>query len=327
MTSFRPSQEPWTETRVRDLGPTEHDFQEFKGSAWLWDGADLTAWFHGALSKQVSAFANGAGGRLIIGVSDQGDIDGGVPVRVKPNGTREWLEDVVADTVAPRLARYNVFEVPAHAGDAASALRPGHALYIIEIPASDEAPHQALDHRYYLRIAGKSRPMNHVHVQDVLRRGRHPEVTISRVGPYGRFEPDQSDPRGPLAFIHFRALLANQGRSLARHVGVELVLPRPLVGAEVRRRNMALDGVHTTQRPGNITFFRYHTVPLFPHQEIYALSVWIGLHGANIDQVRSGGARLLWRVYADDAVPRTGEVDLGDFGVVQRAMDWIRAQG
>ena len=49
-------------------------------------------------------------------------------------------------------------------------IKPGHGIYVIELPGSPEAPHQAKDHRYYLRIAGKSRPMGHVHVQDVLRR-------------------------------------------------------------------------------------------------------------------------------------------------------------
>ena len=320
---FRPSQEPWTEARVLELGPYEHDFQEFKGTGWMWAGSDITAWFHGALSKQVSAFANGAGGHIVIGVDDEGRIDGGVPVDVKPNGTREWLEDVIAGAVAPRLTRYNVFEVPCPGGLFRSSIEPGHAVYVIEVPPSDDAPHQALDHRYYLRIAGKSRPMNHVHVQDVLRRGRHPEVGVSRVGPFGEAERDGSDPRGPRAFVNFRAFIANRGRSLARHVGVELVLPRPLVGKEVRRRNVALDDVHYTQTPGEITFFRYHPVPLFPQQEIFCLSAWIGLHGANLDALRAGSALLRWRVYADDSVPRMGEVDLGDYGVVQRAISWI----
>ena len=324
---FRASQEPWTEARLAELGPTEHDFQEFKGSGWLWTGTEVASWFQGALSKQVSAFANGAGGRLLIGLDDQGRVDGGVPVKVKPNGTREWLEDLIADAVAPRLSRYNVFEVPS-AGPlfGSSVIQPGHAVYVVEIPPSDDAPHQALDHRYYLRIAGKSRPMNHVHVQDILRRGRHPEVSMTRVGPYGEPEMDGADPRGPRVFVSFRAFLGNQGRSLARHVGGEVILPRPLVGREVRRRNVLPDGVHYTQRPGDITFFRYHPVPLFPSQEIFFFQVWIGIHRANSDLIHSGGAELRWRVYADDAVPQMGVVDLSDFGVVQRALAWVREQ-
>lgn len=323
---FRPSLEPWTEDRLEELGPHEHDFQEFKGTGWIWTGKEIAAWFHGALSKQISAFANGAGGRIIIGLDDAGRVDGGVPVKLKPCGTREWLEDLIADSVAPRLSRYNVFEVSHPGGLFRSRLNPGHGVYIIEVPPSDDAPHQAMDHRYYLRIAGKSRPMNHVHVQDILRRGRHPEVTLARVGPYGEPETDPNDPRGPRVFVSFRAFLGNRGRSMAHHVGGEILLPRSLVGREARRRNTAGDGVHYTQTPGQITFFRYHPVPLFPGQEIFFLHFWIGIHGRNLDLLRSGRARLTWRVYADDAVPRMDEVDLADFGVVQRAVSWVEAR-
>lgn len=324
---FRPTQEPWTEARLAELGPYEHDFQEYKGSGWVWTGKEVAPWLQGAISKQVSAFSNGAGGRIIIGVDDAGQVDGGVPTDLKPSGTREWLEDIITDAVAPRLARFNVFEIPHPGGLFRSAILPGHAVYVVEIPPSDDAPHQALDHRYYLRIAGKSRPMNHIHVQDILRRSRHPEVTMARVGPYGEPETDSTDPRGPRVFVSFRAFIGNRGRSLARHVGGEILLPRALVGREVRRRNMQLDGVHATQRPGDITFFRYHPTPLFPSQEIFFLQVWIGLHRANVDLVRSGAARLRWRVYADDAVPRTGEVQLAEFGLVQRAVSWVARSG
>ena len=63
------------------LEPSEHDFQEFKGSLFLADGDQIVSGFQAALSRQASAFANGAGGRIFIGVDDAGRIDGGVPTR------------------------------------------------------------------------------------------------------------------------------------------------------------------------------------------------------------------------------------------------------
>ena len=84
------------------------------------------------------------------------------------SGTRSWLEDVLPDLVSPRLPDINVFEVLSDG--------PGHQItqeefvYVVDIPLSTVAPHQARDKRYYLRIAGKIRPMTHVHVMDVMRR-------------------------------------------------------------------------------------------------------------------------------------------------------------
>ena len=316
---FRLSMEPWTEGRLAELAPYEYDFQEFKGSAWLVESGTISGHFHLALSKQVSAFANGGGGRIFLGIDDFGEIDGGIPISLKPGGTRSWLEDVITDIVTPRIPKFNVFEVVTDPNGPGRIL-PDHAVYVIEIPESPDAPHQALDLRYYLRIAGKSRPMGHVHVLDILRRARDPEVAVSRVGPYGRPELDISDPRGPRVHVLFRFFLANRGRTLARHVGTEVHLPRPLVGAEIRMKNLEDGDLQLTQRPGSITLFRYHPTPIFPQQEIFGLMCWVGIHAANRALVRTGSASLAWRVYADDAPYREGQELLWRYSVVREAV-------
>ena len=314
--------ERWTEAMLTGLEPHEHDFQEFKGSAWLLaDDGDVQPHFLISLSKQVSAFANGAGGRVYLGIDDDGRIDGGVPVTVR-GGTRAWLEDLVTLSVDPPVRQCNVFEVGPEGED--SAIRRGRAVYVIDIPASDDAPHQSKDHRYYLRIAGKSRPMGHVHVQDVLRRTRHPRIALSRLGPYGDAERLTTDPRGPVALVQLRAFLGNTGPNLAHHVGVELVVPRPFAGTEVLRRMRETAEATHSQAPGQIMFFRYHPVPIFPSQEVYAMSVWVVFHRNNLALVR-GGASVGWIIYADDATPVRGARQLRSFQVVSKALAWLAA--
>lgn len=314
----------WTEAMLVALEPHEHDFQEFKGTGWIVnEDGTLADHFLITLSKQVSAFANGAGGRIFLGIDDHGQIDGGVPIDIKGGGTRAWLEDVVPQVVDPPLQQCNVFEVGPEGPD--SQVLPQRAVYVVDIPPSDRAPHQSKDHRYYLRIAGKSRPMGHVHIQDVLRRTRHPQIAVSRLGPYGQPQLDVSDPRGPQAFVQFRAFLINRSRRLATHVGIELLLPRPFAGTEVRRRMRAAMESHQSQTPGLVTFFRYHPMPIFPSQEIYAVSVWTCVHSRNLSLLRSG-ASLGWVVYADDASPVRGQRELRSFQVVQQAIEWIESQ-
>jgi hypothetical protein len=317
--------EPWTEARLRGLDTHEHDFQEFKGSAWMFSHGEPASTFVYALSKQVSAFVNGAGGRLFLGLDDDGCVDGGVPKDLKGGGTRAWLEDIVPGCVDPPLRRCNVFEI-GHGTVPDSNIEPGRAVYVIDLPGSEDAPHQAKDHRYYLRIAGKSRPMGHVHIQDVLRRTRHPEVTLSRLGPYGHPELSHADPRGPMVLVQFRAFLVNTGRTLARHVGLELRVPRPFVGREVRARTRRDGEVAYTQTPSTITYFRYHPTPMFPSQEVYAASVWISLHHTNVSLLQ-GGATLAWRVFADDAQPQVGHIELRSFAVVQAGLRALQEAG
>ncbi len=317
--------ERWTESMLRGLEPHEHDFQEFKGSNWLMRGTgEIQADFIYYLSKQVSAFANGSGGLLFIGLNDHGQVDGGVPINLKNGGTRAWLEDLVSSSVDPKIPSCNVFEVCAD-DEGKSALNPNCAVYVLELPASIDAPHQAKDHRYYLRIAGKSRPMGHVHVQDVLRRTFHPDVEVSRFGPYGEPQFDISDPRGARVLIQFRAFIANRGRTLARHVGAEVIVPRPFAGTAVRNLMKEQGECHYTQTPGELSFFRYHPFPLFPSQEVYGLSVWVCLHRNNISQAQNGAA-IEWITYADDARPLRSGHALDNFQVVTKAIEWLASQ-
>lgn len=313
----------WTEDRLAALVPYETDAQEFKSSPYVCDAAGtIRADFLDNLSKQVSAFANGGGGRLFLGLRDDGTIDGGLPRDLRPNGTREWLEDVIPVLVDPPLKTFNVYEVRAHS--MSSPIAAGRAVYVLHLPDSEDAPHQARDRRYYLRIAGKSRPMSHRHVLDVMQRRRDPEVTVARVDPYG--EPEVlPDPRGPCALLRLRASLKNRGRALAHHVGCEFSLPRFAVNSECRRRTLASEEGTLLQSPGEVTFFFYHPTPIFPAQEIPFGTVWLAIHDTNIHHYAQGRVVFRWKVYADEARHQEGQVDVSTYTSIQRALRLIRA--
>ena len=317
--------ESWSEQDLIDLAADEHSYQEFKATPFIEKDGAVAPGFLGRLSKQVSAFANGNGGWLFLGIDDRGNIDGGVSMDLKGGGVRSWLEDVVPGCVEPQLVVFNVYEVAR--GGPGSHIEPGKAVYVVEIPPSHDAPHQAIDYRYYLRIAGKSRPMGHLNVQDVSRRVRTPRVELQRIAPFGTPELVMDDPRGPKVILSFNCHIANAGRVLAQHVGGEFILPRVLVGRELRQRMLA-DEVEISQRPGQIHVFRYRPQPLFPGQDTVLLRCWVGLHAGNADAVRLGHAALGWRIYADDAEARQGERALNTYGVVRDALHWLaRKQG
>ena len=109
---------------------------------------------------------------------------------------------------------------------------------------------------------------------------------------------------------------------MARHIGAELTLPRVFVSREVRRRMEELGGVHYTQRPGEVSFFRYHPTPLFPTQEVYALCVWVLINQDNINALKSN-AEISWSVYADDSAPLTGGTPLISFSTIRQAVEWL----
>lgn len=174
--------EQWDENDILGLPPGENDTFERKGSMLL----DLS--IPGVnendvlneLAKQVSAFANTGGGRIFYGVTDDGRVDnGGIATSVKGK-TKQWLEDVVRAQTEFEILGYNVYEVlPLQNGTSITA---GKALYIVDIPDSDRAPHQSRrDFKYYIRVASKSLPAPHRILEDIRNRQKHPDVNLSGI--------------------------------------------------------------------------------------------------------------------------------------------------
>ena len=121
------------------------------------------------LSKDVSAFANSAGGALVYGIEEDGYIptgfDGGCDPAVT---TKEWIEQIVNSTIHPRIDGVLINQVDL------ATVSPGKVAYVIEIPQSARGPHQAADKRYYKRFNFESVPMEDYEIKDVMRRVSSP---------------------------------------------------------------------------------------------------------------------------------------------------------
>lgn len=185
----------WDEAYILSL-PKEDDELERKGSLKL----DLTA---GAdendvlaeLAKQLSAFANMGGGKIIYGLKDSGAVDaGGVSTQVK-NGTKEWLERQIPILTEFEILGFKVFEFGPSANG--SQIGAGKALYVVEVPDSDRAPHQSRkDFRYYVRLGSQSLPAPHKMIEDIRNRQTHPRVSISEITVELQQDPSYSGPPG-----------------------------------------------------------------------------------------------------------------------------------
>jgi hypothetical protein len=126
------------------------------------------------LCKDVSAFANSAGGQIIYGIQEKGhhpcrvqDSDSVDPVDI----TREWIEQVIDSNIQPRIQNLGIQLINV-------ATKPNRGAYVITIPqATTSAPHQAPDNKYYSRQNFQSVPMEDYQVRDTMRRAT-PELYV-----------------------------------------------------------------------------------------------------------------------------------------------------
>jgi hypothetical protein len=126
------------------------------------------------ISKDVSAFANSAGGTIVYGILEDKHVPTRVDVGYDPREiTKEWLEQVINSKIQRRIDGIRINPV------ALNESQPGKVLYVVSIPQSTRSPHMASDHRFYKRYNFESIPMEEYEVRDVTRRQETPDLHLT----------------------------------------------------------------------------------------------------------------------------------------------------
>ncbi|MGI8380419.1 AlbA family DNA-binding domain-containing protein [Priestia megaterium] len=122
------------------------------------------------ISKDVSSFANSAGGILIYGVVEDGNVPTSIDGGVDPNViSKEWIEHVINSRIQRRISGIRINQIK---------LSPPstNVIYVLDIPQSNLAPHMAGDRRFYKRFNFESVPMEEYEVRDVGNRNITPDL-------------------------------------------------------------------------------------------------------------------------------------------------------
>lgn len=325
----------WDEEYIRQLPRGEFDWIEFKGRK----GLDFSipsineSKVLENLSIQVAAMANSGGGTLVYGMTDPIDLsereidDGGVALDLKGRNTKEWLEDVIPHLVEFPLRRFSVLALTRDSG--APAVQEGRGIIVIDISDSPEAPHQARDSKYYVRVGGKSRPAGHRIVSDIFNRGNHAEFKLefslcseTWIPSNGMPTPFGSE-RSPVRSVHLEVTAQNSGAVFAQFVRFFVAIPERFVSQDDQESG-------TSKMVGGDRYFEFeennkrrdvvgHNMgypkyggswfdPILPGlSRTWKFSLHPGLMPEHIkDEI------ILWSIHADSAPFAEGKVALTD---------------
>ncbi|WP_414440382.1 helix-turn-helix domain-containing protein [Burkholderia sp. 22PA0106] len=161
----------WTESdllQLIELGVQENVQLDYKRC----DALQRSDGKKNEISKDVSALANAAGGTIVYGIIENGHLPQALDLGFDPSDiTREWLEQIINSRIQRRIdgVRINQVALPQSA--------PGRVAYVVWVPQSAMAPHQASDKRFYKRFNFESVPMEEYEIRDVSGRSSTPDIS------------------------------------------------------------------------------------------------------------------------------------------------------
>jgi hypothetical protein len=305
----------WNEQKIAEMianGIEENSELDWKQSQSLIDckkGSDKP---RNELAKDVSSFANAGGGVLIYGVSEEPDpphkpvgFDEGCDVSF----SKETIESILLTRIHPKIPDLKIFPVSLDSN------KPGKYAYVIEIPQSHTI-HQAHDKRYYRRRNFQAEPMEDYEVREGMVRSRSPLIKVELK--YKLQTKSQNE-----HFYNLNIDLENIGSVRARDLMFFIDMPTEILDKQL---SFQLHTPHNLENSICIEHFRIkhssgkdyyrfkirtlQNLVLFPSEKWILPDLGFQIRykiDSNIHRSLLGSI-LDWQVYADDSVPRSGQL-------------------
>ena len=98
------------------------------------------------IAKDISAFANASGGRIIYGIDEKDGLPNSINW-IDSRGIKEKIENIILTNIQPEIKGYDIYSIE-------NPHNHQQAIFVVDIPESSDAPHMA--YRYYIRRNFKS---------------------------------------------------------------------------------------------------------------------------------------------------------------------------
>lgn len=209
----------WDETDLQRLindGVGESLTLDYKATAAL---TPMTESIKKEIGKDVSAFANSAGGTIVYGLVEANHLPKAVEGIDPAVVTREWLDQVITSRIQRRIEGIRINQV---------LLTGGKVVYVVVVPQSDRAPHMASDNRYYKRFEYQSVPMEEYEVRDISNRAVGPRLSVQISLATNQFDFIDNEPLSNP--IQLYASLLNSNPVPAEHAVLQWLIDQRLDG-------------------------------------------------------------------------------------------------
>lgn len=231
------------------------------------------------IGKDVSSFANSAGGTILYGIEE---IDHKAkafsPIDASTH-TKEWLEQVINSRIQPRISGIVIHLISLSGNNA------GLVVYAVAIPEGDTA-YQASDKRYYKRFNFQAVPMEDYEIRQTMNRQK-------RAAYAAWLKSHRQQTGGPNQYsLRMQAMCLNTSETVGHEFACYAYIPSHVFGLDLQPwQSVEIDGeqyyrVHGTTgltlHPGNPTMVNFSQGFDYDPTQLHAkIPVYLRLYDSN----------------------------------------------
>jgi hypothetical protein len=297
--------------------------------------------------KDVSSFANSAGGVIIYGIKEFDEPDKRhLPEKITPVNrtqyTKEWLEQIINSNISPKIEGLKIYPVTLDNNN--------EVAYVIEIPQSTTAHQNTKDQRYYRRYNFEATPMLDYEIRDIMNRAKHPLIEIGfeiqkrifkvkensflqtlhkKTDIFGMIQKDSSSIPEYKTEFALKFFPINKGNIYALYINYYIRIPEKILLSKEQGSLNRIDN-DIVEYYGENTFRDVVDVQgdsMTGYYKKYGPSrfdpVLPGLKGRSeklklIEEIILDDREITWTVYADNATPKSGSIQLKDIPFIEK---------
>lgn len=191
------------------------DFKADNSREPLFKGNGTTKQGRFVFAKAISAFANSAGGLIVVGIDcrpNQDGVDCAKCLTPIPDYEAVYsrLSQEVSSIVQPAVSEITVHQIP-------SETQEGSGYLLISVPRSERRPHrcEVKEKQYFKRSGSSSITMEHYEIEDAFRRLGTPDLRIESTLQFGG---SIGGPEGRKCTAVLKIVAKNEGFASAKHV-------------------------------------------------------------------------------------------------------------
>jgi len=240
------------------------------------------------LAKDVSAFANSAGGFIVYGIKEDNHVADSLTFIDGNDITKEWIEQVLQTRIQRKIEDLKI--IPIRFED---DIRK--SVYVIKIPESSLAPHMTSNKKFYKRYNFESVQMEEYEIRNLYNRKEKTKLIIHNIITSTKPEIEYETENDETIYFLLSFQVENIGKAIEKHFKLFIQL-------NFIKYTLKWEGLKETNLNHSVLFDNKRVItlsnssPIFPDEVLTIGELKIGLLKSELEEVLKK-AKLKLKLY------------------------------